>query len=164
MRALRDFTIDLHSKDNYIEIQPPVLINQETLYGTGHLPKSKDDMFELKNGQFLSPTEEIPLTGMYRNETFNYDTLPIKLTSSTISFRSEAGAAGKDVRGFIRQHQFYNTEMVIFDKPETSMDTLEKMTSQCEKVLKLLELPYRVIVLCAGDMGSCAVKTYDVEV
>jgi seryl-tRNA synthetase len=151
-------------KASYIELQPPVLINPDILYGTGHLPKSKEDMFETMNGQFLSPTEEVPLTGYYRNEIIDEKQLPIHLTASTVSFRSEAGSAGKDVRGVIRQHQFYNTEMVCICKPEQSMDELEKMTSECEAVLKALEIPYRVITLCTGDMGSAAIKTYDVEV
>jgi seryl-tRNA synthetase len=141
-----------------------VLINPDILYGTGHLPKSEEEMFKLSSNQYLSPTEEVPLTGYYRNETLDYHHLPIKLTSSTISFRSEAGSAGKDVRGVIRQHQFYNTEMVNFSKPEDSMKDLEAMTAECEKVLQMLEIPYRVIILCTGDMGSAAAKTYDVEV
>ncbi|GHU31094.1 hypothetical protein FACS1894166_01920 [Bacilli bacterium] len=164
LRAIRDFTLDLHVANGYIEIQPPVLINPDILYGTGHLPKSEEDMFKLSSNQYLSPTEEVPLTGYYRNEILNYHDLPIKLTSSTISFRSEAGSAGKDVRGVIRQHQFYNTEMVNFSKPENSMEDLEAMTAECEMVLQKLEIPYRVVLLCTGDMGSAAAKTYDVEV
>jgi seryl-tRNA synthetase len=164
LRALRNYTLDLHLKNNYIEIQPPVIINPEILYGTGHLPKAKDDMFELSNGKFLSPTEEIPLTGYYRNETIKETELPIKLTASTLSFRSEAGSAGKDMRGIIRQHQFYNTEMVVLCKEEESAKQLELLTKEAESILKSLKLPYRVILLCTGDMGSAAVKTYDIEV
>jgi seryl-tRNA synthetase len=164
MRALRDFTLDMHRKAGYLELLPPILINADVLYGTGHLPKSREDMFELTNGQFLSPTEEVPLVGAYANEKLDEKTLPLKLTSSTVSFRSEAGTAGKDMRGVIRQHQFYNTEMVIYCLPKDSEKQLELMTAECEAVLKALKLPYRVIALCTGDMGSAAVKTYDVEV
>lgn len=164
MRAIRNYTLDLHNRAGYFEIQPPVLINPTILYGTGHLPKAREDMFETLNGQFLSPTEEVPLTGLYANEVLESNLLPLKLTSSTLSFRSEAGSAGKDVRGLIRQHQFYNTEMVILCKEEESEQQLEEMTNECELVLKNLNLPYRVIILCTGDMGSAAVKTYDVEV
>jgi seryl-tRNA synthetase len=164
MRALRNYTLDIHQGAGFIELQPPVLINPEILYGTGHLPKSKDDMFELKNGQFLSPTEEIPLTGYYRNETLNINQLPIRLSSSTISYRSEAGSAGKDMRGVIRQHQFYNTEMVVICSDDDSKKQHEFITKQAELILKSLKLPYRVIILCTGDMGSAATKTYDIEV
>jgi seryl-tRNA synthetase len=164
IRVLRDFTLDCHVKNKYMELLPPVLINENILFGTGHLPKSKDDMFQLTNNQFLSPTEEVPLTGYYNNEIIEQKKLPIFLTSSTLSFRSEAGSAGKDIRGIIRQHQFYNTEMVIISKPEESFKMLELMTSHCENVLQQLEIPYRVIELCTGDIGTAACKTYDVEV
>lgn len=164
IRILRDFTIDCHVKNGYVELLPPVLINDKILYGTGHLPKSKDDMFCLTNGQYLSATEEVPLTGYYNGEILDGKILPIFLTSSTLSFRSEAGSAGKDIRGIIRQHQFYNTEMVMICKQEESFELLEKMTSHCEHVLKELKIPYRVIELCTGDIGTAACKTYDVEV
>lgn len=164
IRVLRDLTIDLHTKNGFSEILPPVIINQKVLYGTGHLPKAEEDMFALANHQYLSPTEEVPLTGFYNGEILSESSLPILLTSSTLSFRSEAGSAGKDVKGIIRQHQFYNTEMVGFCLPKDSPKILKKFVAQCEAVLKLLKLPYRIMQLCSGDIGTAANKTYDIEV
>jgi seryl-tRNA synthetase len=164
MRALRNFTIDMHLKNKYTEILPPVLINSAILYGTGHLPKAQDDMYQLDSMQFLSPTEEVPLTGLYSNEILDPNILPIRLVASTLSFRKEAGSAGKDVRGIIRQHQFYNTELVSLCLPEQSDAELEVMTKNAEAILQKLKLPYRVIKLCTGDMGQAAAKTYDLEV
>jgi seryl-tRNA synthetase len=164
MRALRNFTLDIHISNGYVEVLPPIILNSDPLYGLGKLPKFEDDLFKLTNGQYLSATEELPLTAMFKNEILNEDELPIKLTSSSISFRSEAGSAGKDTRGVIRQHQFYNTELVIFDKPSNSMKTLEKMTHDAETILQQLNLPYRILNLCTGDLGIAATKTYDIEV
>jgi seryl-tRNA synthetase len=164
LRALRNFTLDLHAEAGFNEVQPPVILNAEPLYGTGNLPKYEEDLFKLNNGQYLSPTEEIPLTALYMNETLNYNSLPIKLTSSTLNFRSEVGSAGRDQKGIIRQYQFYNTEMIIFSKPNESESLHEEMTHEAEKVLQELGLSYRVILLCTGDMGASAVKTYDIEV
>jgi seryl-tRNA synthetase len=164
MRALRNFTLDMHNKLGFKEVQPPIILNPEPLYGTGNLPKYEEDLFKLTNGQYLSPTEEIPLTALYMNEIIDKDLLPIKLTSSTLSFRSEVGSAGRDQKGVIRQHQFYNTEMVIFCKSNESYELLEEMTNEAEQVLRELDLPFRTIFLCTGDMGASAVRTYDIEV
>jgi seryl-tRNA synthetase len=143
---------------------PPVIINQETLLGTGHLPKFEEDLFKLTNGHYLSPTAEVQLTSFYRNEILNTEQLPIRLTANTACFRSEAGSAGKDTRGVIRQHQFYKTEMVMITKPNNSYELLEEMVNQAEDILKALDLPYRTIILCTGDQGFSAAKTYDIEV
>lgn len=164
MRALRNFTLDVANQFGFTEMQPPILINDHILQGTGHLPKSKEDMFETLNGQFLSPTEEVPLTGYYNKEIIDVNLLPIKMTSSTLSFRSEAGSAGKDVRGVIRQHQFYNTELVVLCKEDDSEKQLDLMVKHVEKVLQLLAIPYHILLLCTGDMGFAAAKTFDIEV
>lgn len=164
IRALQWFTLDMNIKAGFKEMLPPVILNAETLYGTGQLPKFEEDLFKLTNGQFLSPTAEVQLTSFYRNEILDENKLPIYLTANTSCFRSEAGSAGKDTRGVIRQHQFYKTEMVMITKSQDSYEHLEKMVQCAENILKKLELPYRTIILCSGDMGFASAKTYDIEV
>jgi seryl-tRNA synthetase len=162
MRALRNFTLDTHIEAGYTEVLPPIIMNAEPYYGLGKLPLFEEDMYQTIDRQFLSGTEEHPLTSMYMNETL--ETLPVKVTSSIVSFRKEAGSAGKDTKGILRVHQFYNTELVNFVNPSESFEKLEEMTHQAEKILKLLEIPYRTILLCSGDTGDAATKTYDIEV
>lgn len=165
IRALQQLTLDLHQKAGYTEFGMPVIVNQKSLYCTGQLPKFADDLFALKDSSYyLSPTGEVQLTNFHRDEILNQDDLPLKYTTSTINFRSEAGSAGKDTRGVIRQHQFYKTEMVNLANPNNSYQMLEEMTLQAESILEILELPYRRIVLCTGDMGVSSAKTYDIEV
>jgi seryl-tRNA synthetase len=154
----------MNIKAGFKEMLPPVILNAETLYGTGQLPKFEEDLFKLTNGQFLSPTAEVQLTSFYRNEILDENKLPIYLTANTSCFRSEAGSAGKDTRGVIRQHQFYKTEMVMITSPLDSYDHLETMVKCAENILKKLEIPYRTIILCSGDMGFASAKTYDIEV
>jgi seryl-tRNA synthetase len=154
----------MNTKAGFLEMLPPVVINDQALLGTGTLPKFEEDVFKLNTNQYLSPTAEVQLTCFYRNEILNEKQLPLCFTASTACFRSEAGSAGKDTRGVIRQHQFYKTEMVMITKPEDSYASLEKMVSQAESILKTLELPYRVILLCTGDQGFASAKTYDIEV
>jgi seryl-tRNA synthetase len=165
-RALIDFMLDLHTeKHGYAEVWPPALINSQSLYGTGQLPKFFDDSFRLENQDlWLAPTAEVPLTNLYRNEVVDIDESPIAVTAYTPCFRAEAGAAGKDTRGMIRMHQFDKVELVKVTKPEESFAHLEKLTSDAEEVLKLLKLPYRVVLLSCGDMGFSSAKTYDLEV
>ena len=164
-RALINFMLDLHTNEHgYKEIFPPFLVNSETMTGTGQLPKFENDLFKCKNGLYLVPTAEVPLTNLHRQEILNEDDLPLYYTAYTACFRKEAGSYGKDVRGLIRQHQFNKVEMVKFCRPEASYQELETLTQNAEEVLKRLEIPYRVIVLCTGDMGFSAAKTYDVEV
>jgi len=164
-RALINFMLDLHTNEQgYKEIFPPFLVNSETMTGTGQLPKFEDDLFKTINGLYLIPTAEVPLTNLHSQEILNEDDLPLYYTAYTACFRKEAGSYGKDVRGLIRQHQFNKVEMVKICKPENSYDELESLTKNAEEVLKRLELPYRVIVLCSGDMGFSAAKTYDIEV
>lgn len=165
IRALQAFTLDLHQKAGYTEFLMPVIVNDKALYGTGQLPKFEEDLFKLKDTKYyLSPTVEVQLTNYHRDEILDEKDLPLKYTSSTINFRSEAGSAGKDTRGVIRQHQFYKTELVNIVKPGTSYKALEAMAKQAESILEALELPYRRIVLCTGDMGFSSAKTYDIEV
>jgi seryl-tRNA synthetase len=165
-RALINFMLDLHTGENgYQEMLPPALVNRASLVGTGQLPKFEEDLFHLAPGDyFLIPTAEVPLTNLHRDEIIEREELPIKYVAYTPCFRSEAGSYGKDVRGLIRQHQFNKVEMVKFSEPESSYDELEKMVQNAEEVLKRLELPYRVIELCTGDMGFQSAKTYDLEV
>lgn len=165
IRALQAFTLDMNTKAGFKEYLPPVVINASALYGTGQLPKFEEDLYGLKTGnQYLSPTAEVQLTNLFSNEILSVSELPMYLTASTACFRSEAGSAGKDTKGVIRQHQFYKTEMVKLTKQETSFDELESMTRQAELILEALQLPYRRIVLCTGDMGFASAKTYDIEV
>ncbi len=167
-RALIQLMLDLHIKEHgYEEIIPPFLVNRETMTGTGQLPKFEDDLFRTDSADrefFLIPTAEVPLTNLLANEVLLEETLPRYFTAYTPCFRSEAGSHGKDVRGLFRQHQFQKIELVKISNPENSYEELEKMTNNAEKVLQLLGLPYRVMLLCAGDMGFSATKTYDIEV
>ena len=163
-RALIQYTLDKNVEAGFVEYLPPVIVNHNVLIGTGQLPKFEQDLFKLTNGFFLSPTAECQLTNFYANEILDLKQLPIQLTANTCCFRSEAGSAGKDTKGVIRQHQFYKTEMVILANPKESWVKHEFMTNQAEKILQELKLPYRRIVLCAGDMGFSAAKTYDIEV
>ena len=172
-RALSQFMIDLHTEQHgYIENYVPYLVNQDTLYGTGQLPKFGGDLFHTRpldeeaesSNYSLIPTAEVPLTNLVRDEILEEEALPLKLTAHTPCFRSEAGSYGRDTRGLIRMHQFDKVEMVQIVRPEDSMDALEEMTGHAEKVLQLLGLPYRKVLLCSGDMGFGARKTYDLEV
>jgi seryl-tRNA synthetase len=165
-RALVNFFLDVHTREHgYTEVLPPFLINSASLFGTGQLPKFKDDLFKIENTDFwLAPTAEVPVTNLFRDETLNAADLPISLCAYTPCFRSEAGSHGRDVRGIIRQHQFQKVEMVKFTLPEQSWDELEKLTSNAEDILKRLGLPFRTVVQSTGDMGASSAKTYDVEV
>lgn len=164
-RALGQFMLDLHTgAHGYTEVSPPLLVNDATLYGTGQLPKMKDDLFGTTDGRWLIPTAEVPLTNFVRDEITPEAALPLRLTALTHCFRSEAGAAGRDTRGMLRQHQFQKVELVSITTPETSEAEHERMTTCAEAVLKSLGLTFRRIVLCAGDTGFGAAKTYDLEV
>lgn len=165
-RAVINFMLDLHTaKHNYIEIFPPFIVNRDSMVGTGQLPKFAEDMFKLEGLEYyLVPTAEVPVTNLYRNETLDAEKLPILHCAYSACFRAEAGAAGRDTRGLIRQHQFNKVELVKFCRPENSYDELEKLTRDAEEVLQILGLPYRVVVLCTGDLGFSAAKTYDIEV
>lgn len=166
-RALINFMLDVHTEQNgYFEILPPVIVNRDSMTGTGQLPKFEEDAFKLYNNPnyFLIPTAEVPVTNLHRDEILSADQLPISYCAYSACFRAEAGAAGRDTRGIIRQHQFNKVELVKFTKPEESYDELEKLTRDAEKILQLLGLPYRVVVLSTGDLGFSAAKTYDLEV
>lgn len=165
-RALVNFMLDLHTNEHgYQEIFPPFIVNSDSMVGTGQLPKFAEDMFKLENtNYYLIPTAEVPVTNIHRDEILDGQKLPIYYTAYSACFRSEAGAHGRDTRGLIRQHQFNKVELVKFVEPEQSYDELEKLVSNAEKVLQLLELPYRVVNLCAGDLGFSSAKTYDLEV
>jgi seryl-tRNA synthetase len=164
-RALAQFMLDLHTTEfGYQEIAPPLLVRDEAVFGTGQLPKSAEDMFRTTNGLWLVPTAEVPLTNLVADEILEEAELPLRVTAWTPCFRSEAGAAGKDTRGMIRQHQFMKVELVSVTTPEQSAAEHERMTSCAEEVLKRLGLAYRVMLLSAGDMGFAAEKTYDIEV
>lgn len=166
-RALIAFMLTTHTdKYGYTEMYVPYMVNADSLLGTGQLPKFEEDLFKLRGEKeyYLIPTSEVPLTNSVRDKILDPKALPIKMTAHTPCFRSEAGSAGRDTRGLIRQHQFEKVEMVQIVHPETSMQALEDMTGQAEYILQQLGLPYRVIVLCGGDMGFGAVKTYDIEV
>jgi seryl-tRNA synthetase len=167
-RALANFMLDLHTREHgYTEVLPPYLVNSDSMYGTGQLPKFASDLFRVPHGEkdlWLIPTAEVPVTNLYRDETLDSARLPISLTAYTPCFRSEAGSYGKDVRGIIRQHQFQKVELVKFARPEQSYPELEKLTQDAEAVLQKLGLHYRVVALCTADMGFSAAKTYDIEV
>nr|WP_306813131.1 serine--tRNA ligase [Paenibacillus soyae] len=165
-RALINFMMDLHSdKHGYEEILPPYIVNRDSLIGTGQLPKFEEDLFKLKDTEYyLIPTAEVPVTNIHREEILDNESLPKNFVAYSACFRSEAGSAGRDTRGLIRQHQFNKIELVKLVKPEDSYDELEKLTADAEKVLQLLGLPYRVLTLCTGDMGFTSAKTYDLEV
>ncbi len=166
-RALAQFMLDLHTTEHgFTEAYVPFMVNADSLYGTGQLPKFEEDLFKLQGDKpfYLIPTSEVPLTNLVRDQILEENSLPLKWTAHTPCFRSEAGSYGRDTRGLIRQHQFEKVEMVIISHPEQSMNALEEMTGYAEKVLQLLELPYRVMLLCGGDMGFSAVRTHDLEV
>jgi seryl-tRNA synthetase len=166
-RALIQFMLDLHTREHgYTEIYAPYIVNGESLVGTGQLPKFRADLFALEGEQdfYLIPTAEVPVTNLVRDEILPAEALPLRMTGHTPCFRSEAGSYGKDTRGMIRQHQFEKVELVQVVRPQDSMAALEELTGHAERVLQLLELPYRVMLLCSGDTGQAAVKTYDLEV
>ena len=164
-RAIGQFMLDMQTTEHgYMEVNPPLLVRDEALFGTGQLPKFADDLFHTTDERWLIPTSEVPLTNMVRERILEADELPVRVTALTPCFRAEAGAAGRDTRGMIRQHQFWKVEMVSVTAPETSRDELNRMTGCAEEVLKRLGLPYRVMALCAGDMGFGAQMTYDIEV
>ena len=164
-RAISSFMLDVHTREfGYIEISPPILVRSDAMYGTGQLPKFSDDLFQTTNDFWLIPTAEVPLTNLVANDIINKNELPIRMTALTPCFRSEAGAAGKDTRGMLRQHQFNKVELVSICHPNESEKEHERMTNAAEEILKKLELPYRVVVLCTGDLGFSAAKTYDIEV
>ena len=165
-RALINFMLDVHTRHHgYTEVLPPFMVNSQSLFGTGQLPKFKEDLFKCEGHDFwLIPTAEVPVTNIYRDESIDSDALPVRLCAYTPCFRSEAGSYGRDVRGIIRQHQFQKVELVKFTRPEESYDELEKLTADAEDILKRLGLPFRTVVLCSGDMGFSSAKTYDIEV
>jgi seryl-tRNA synthetase len=164
-RSLINFMLDTHTKNGYTEIFPPFMVHRRSMMGTGQLPKFEEDAFKVQNTEyFLVPTAEVPVTNMYREQILDGNLLPIKHTAYTACFRAEAGSAGRDTRGLIRQHQFNKVELVKFANPENSYEELEKLTEDAEGILKLLKLPYRVVCLCAGDIGFSSAKTYDLEV
>jgi seryl-tRNA synthetase len=178
-RALAQFMLDLHTGEHgYIEVAPPLLVRDDAMFGTAQLPKFREDQFSVTAGRqvgnrqsedatadyWLIPTAEVPLTNLVRESILDESQLPLRMTAGTYCFRAEAGAAGKDTRGMIRQHQFYKVELVSVTTPEQSLDEHERMTGCAEKILQALELPYRKVVLCAGDMGFASQKTYDLEV
>ncbi|MDN6626798.1 MAG: serine--tRNA ligase [Pisciglobus halotolerans] len=165
-RAVYNFMLDLHTEEQgYTEMITPYLVNSKAMFGTGQFPKFKEDVFQMEDSDLtLIPTAEVPLTNYYQNEILEDQDLPVYFTALSPSFRSEAGSAGRDTRGLIRLHQFNKVEMVKFSKPEDSYNELEKMTADAESILQKLDLPYRVLSLCTGDMGFSAAKTYDLEV
>jgi len=164
-RAIGQFMLDLQTTEHgYTEVIPPLLVRDEAMYGTGQLPKFAEDLFHTEDDRWLIPTSEVPLTNMVREKILDADELPIRVTALTPCFRAEAGAAGRDTRGMIRQHQFWKVEMVSVTAPEASRDELDRMTGCAEEVLKRLNLPYRVMALCSGDMGFGAQMTFDIEV
>jgi seryl-tRNA synthetase len=165
-RALINLMLDLHTTvHGYTELLPPFMVNRECMKGTGQLPKFEDDLFKIEGwDHFLIPTAEVPVTNMHREEILNEKALPLSYTAYTPCFRKEAGSYGKDVKGIIRQHQFSKVELVKFTTPDVSYIELERLTSNAEKVLQLLELPYQLVSLCTGDLGFSAAKTYDIEV
>ena len=164
-RAIINFYLDTHTDNGYTEVFPPFMVNRASMTGTGQLPKFEEDAFKL-NGldYFLIPTAEVPVTNMHRDEVLDGEKMPVKYCAYSACFRAEAGSAGKDTRGLIRQHQFNKVELVKFAKPEESYEELEKLTNDAERVLQALELPYRVVNLCTGDIGFSSAKTYDIEV
>lgn len=164
-RALINFFMDTHASRGYTEVLPPYIVNRDSMTGTGQLPKFEEDAFKLAgDDSFLVPTAEVPVTNFHRNEILSGAELPIKFCAYSACFRAEAGSAGRDTRGLIRQHQFNKVELVKFANPESSYDELESLTNDAEHLLQLLGLPYRVVCLCTGDLGFCSAKTYDIEV
>jgi seryl-tRNA synthetase len=165
-RSIYTFYLNYHTENSgYTEIFPPYMVNRASMTGTGQLPKFEEDAFHVSNNDyFLIPTAEVPVTNMHRDEILDGARLPIKYCAYSACFRAEAGSAGRDTRGLIRQHQFNKVELVKFSRPENSYEELEKLTNDAEKVLQALGLPYRVVTLCTGDLGFSAAKTYDIEV
>lgn len=165
-RAIINYFLDLHTMDHgYTEVLPPYMVNRDSMTGTGQLPKFEEDAFKVENnGYFLIPTAEVPVTNLYRDEILNGNELPLKYAAYSACFRAEAGSAGRDTRGLVRQHQFNKVELVKFTKPEQSYEELEKLTNDAEDVLKGLGLPYRVVRICKGDLGFTAALKYDIEV
>lgn len=164
-RSVINFFLNTHTQNGYKEMLPPYIVNGDSLYGTGQFPKFKEDEFKLENTDYyLIPTAEVPVTNYHRDEILDGNKLPIKYCAYSACFRSEAGSAGRDTRGLVRQHQFNKVELVKFVKPENSYEELEKLTSDAEKLLQMLNIPYRVVCLSTGDLGFCSAKTYDIEV
>lgn len=163
-RAIINFYLNTHVENGYTEVFPPFLVNRASMTGTGQLPKFEEDAFKTTDDYFLIPTAEVPVTNMHRDEILDGSKLPIKYCAYSACFRAEAGSAGRDTRGLIRQHQFNKVELVKFADPETSYEELEKLTNDAERVLQLLGLPYRVVCLSTGDVGFSSAKTYDIEV
>ena len=164
-RALANFMLDTHTEEfGYTEVVPPALVRDDAVFGTGQLPKFKEDLFRTEEGFWLIPTAEVPLSNLVREQILDAEDLPLRFTAYTPCFRSEAGSAGRDTRGMIRQHQFSKVELVSIVMPEDGEDELERMTNCAETILQKLDLPYRVMMLCTGDMGFSARKTYDLEV
>ena len=163
-RAIINFYLDTHTANGYTEVFPPFMVNRASMTGTGQLPKFEEDAFRLTNDYFLIPTAEVPVTNMYRDDILDGNKLPLKYCAYSACFRAEAGSAGRDTRGLIRQHQFNKVELVKFVRPEDSYDELEKLTNDAERVLQLLKLPYHVVTLSTGDLGFSSAKTYDIEV
>jgi len=163
-RALINFMIDTHVKESeYLEMNVPIIVNEQSMFGTGQLPKFSKEQFSLNTGAWLIPTAEVSLTNIVRDKILNYEDLPLRYVASTPCFRSEAGAAGKDTKGMLRQHQFYKVELVSIVKPEDKNNELERLLNCAESILKKLEIPYRVVLLSSGDMGFSSEKTYDLE-
>ena len=164
-RALANFMLDTHTEEfGYTEVVPPALVRDDAVFGTGQLPKFKEDLFRTEEGFWLIPTAEVPLSNLVREQILDAEDLPLRYTAYTPCFRSEAGSAGRDTRGMIRQHQFSKVELVSIVMPEDGENELERMTNCAETILQKLDLPYRVMMLCTGDMGFSARKTYDLEV
>jgi seryl-tRNA synthetase len=164
-RAVINFYLNAHTAHGYTEILPPFMVNRASMTGTGQLPKFEDDAFKLEGTEyFMIPTAEVPVTNMHRDEILDGDKLPVSYCAYSACFRAEAGSAGRDTRGLIRQHQFNKVELVKFADPESSYEELERLTADAERVLQALGLPYRVVALCSGDMGFSSAKTYDIEV
>lgn len=164
-RAIMNFMLDTHTGNGYSEVFPPFMVNKDSMLGTGQLPKFEEDMYAIKNTDYyLVPTAEVPVTNLHRDEILRESDLPIRYCAYTACFRGEAGSAGRDTRGLIRQHQFNKVELVKFAHPSNSFEELESLTAEAEVILKLLKLPYRVVSLCSGDVGFSSCKTYDIEV
>ncbi|MBE5759567.1 MAG: serine--tRNA ligase [Clostridiales bacterium] len=164
-RSVMNFMLDTHTSRGYTEVFPPFMVHEHSMYGTGQLPKFREDMFHVEGtSYYLIPTAEVPVTNMYRGMILDGEQLPIYHTAYSACFRGEAGSAGRDTRGLIRQHQFNKVELVKFARPDNSFEELEKLTADAEEILKALKIPYRVVALCAGDIGFSSCKTYDIEV
>lgn len=164
-RAVINLMLDTHTANGYEEILPPFMVNRDSMIGTGQLPKFEEDMYAVKNSDFyLVPTAEVPVTNLHRGDILNVADLPVKYCAYTACFRGEAGSAGRDTRGLIRQHQFNKVELVKFAHPDHSFEELEALTNDAERILQLLKIPYRVVCLCSGDVGFGSCKTYDIEV